>query len=127
MIRARLYWRKLWLREWSLYSFTTVAWISAARAMVSSKRRGISQMRISSVLKNGCGRMSHQIFFALSMHLVRINRLTKFSKSLQLVKVSGMLVRGNLSKTLQRYDLSPVFIPNQKGEFAESASRCGRK
>ena len=84
-------------------------------------------MRTSSVEKNGCGRTSHQIRLALSMQLVRISRLTRFSKSAQLVNVSGMLVRGNLSNTLQRYDLSPVFIPSQNGELVESASRCGRK
>ena len=38
-----------------------------------------------------------------------------------------MFVRGNRSKTLQRYDLNPVFMPIQNGEFVESASRCGRK
>src|SRR3954468_9461617 len=104
-----------------------VAWIKAASAIVSSRRSGMSQIRTSRVLKNGCGRMSHQIFLALSMQFVRMRRLTKFSYSLQLVNVSGILVRGNLSKTLQRYDFNPVFIPSQKGEFAESASRCGRK
>src|SRR5579872_5458308 len=104
-----------------------VAWMSAAKAMVSSRRMGMSQTRNSSVLKNGCGRMSHQIFLALSMQLVLMSRLTKFSNSDQLEYVSGMLVRGNLSKTLQRYDFNPVFIPCQNGELAESASRCGRK
>ena len=39
-------------------------------------RIGMSQMRNSSVLKNGWGRTSHQIFLALSMQLVRISRLT---------------------------------------------------
>ena len=38
-----------------------------------------------------------------------------------------MLVRGNLSNTLQRYERSPVSMPSQNGELAESASRCGRK
>ena len=47
--------------------------------------------------------------------------------SAQLENVSGMLVRGNLSKTLQRYDFSPVLRPIQNGELADSASRCGRK
>ncbi len=93
----------------------------------SSARIGMSQMRTSMVEKKGCGRTSHQIFLALSMQLVRTSRLTKPSKSDQLVKVSGMLVRGNLSKTLHRYDLSPVFMPSQNGEFDESASRWGRK
>src|ERR671923_2361217 len=100
--------------------------MSAARATVSSTRKGISQMRTSSVLKKGCGRMSHQIFLALSMQWVRMSRLTRLSNSDQLENVSGMLVRGNLSKTLQRYDFSPVFIPSQKGEFVESASKCGK-
>src|SRR5579872_866168 len=101
--------------------------MSAAMASVSSTRIGRSQMRTSSVEKNGCGRTSHQIFFALSMHFVRMSRLVKFSYSDQLANVSGMFVRGNLSKTLQRYDLSPVSIPSQNGELAESASKCGRK
>jgi hypothetical protein len=38
-----------------------------------------------------------------------------------------MFVLGNRSKTLQRYDLRPVFMPIQKGELVEIASRCGRK
>src|SRR5258708_40305624 len=101
--------------------------MSAASALVSSSRIGISHTRNSSVLKNGCGRMSHQIFFALSIQLVLMSRFTKFSYSDQLEYELGMLVLGNLSNTLQRYDLSPVFMPSQNGEFAESASRCGRK
>src|ERR1041384_864531 len=36
-------------------------------------RIGTSQMRYSSVGKNGCGRTSHQIFFGLSMQFVRTN------------------------------------------------------
>src|SRR5262245_5344764 len=96
-------------------------------AMVSSSRMGISQTRTSRVLKKGCGRTSHQIFLALSMQLVLIKRLTKVSKSAQLENVSGMLVRGKRSKTLQRYDLKPVFIPIQNGEFVESARMCGKK
>src|SRR4029077_19960294 len=95
--------------------------------MVSSRRMGMSHTRNSRVLKNGCGRMSHQIFLALSIQFVLISRLTKFSNSDQLEYVSGIFVRGNLSNTLQRYDFRPVRIPNQNGEFAESASRCGRK
>src|SRR5688500_13236275 len=127
MISARLYIRKPWLRECSLYSFAIVAWINAASAIDSSARIGMSQIRTSRVEKNGCGRTSHQIFLALSMLLVLTSRLTKLSKSAQLVKVSGMLVRGNLSNTLQRYDFNPVFRPIQNGELADSASRCGRK
>ena len=50
--------------------------------------------------KKGCGRMSHQIFLALSMQLVLMSRLTKFSNS-PYWEMSGMLVRGNLSKTLR--------------------------
>ena len=60
----------------SWYSLAMMAWHSAAMAMVSSSRIGMSQMRNSSVGKCGCGRMSHQIFLALSMQLVRISRLT---------------------------------------------------
>src|SRR5262249_13401245 len=101
--------------------------MSAAIAIVSSTRMGMSHTRISSVPKNGCGRTSHQIFLALSMQLVRTSRLTKFSKSDHDENVSGMFVRGNRSKTLQRYDFRPVFIPIQNGELVESASRCGRK
>src|SRR5579862_7677635 len=96
-------------------------------AMVSSRRIGISQTRTSSVLKNGCGRMSHQIFLPLSMQLVLTSRATKFSYSDQLANVSGMPVRGKRSKTLQRYDLKPEFMPIQKGEFVDSARMCGRK
>ncbi len=84
-------------------------------ASVSSTRIGMSQTRISSVSKNGCGRTSHQIFLALSMQLVRTSRLTKFSKSDHDVNVSGMFVRGKRSNTLHRYDFRPVFMPIQNG------------
>ena len=53
-----------------------IAWMSAASAIVSSTRIGTSQMRNSSVSKNGCRRTSHQIFLALSMQLVLISSLT---------------------------------------------------
>ena len=89
-------------------------------ASVSSTRIGMSQMRTSSVEKNGCGRMSHQIRLALSMQLVRISRLTKLSKSAQLVNVSGMFVRGNLSNTLHAVRLQP-------GVHAEPERRVGRE
>ena len=56
-----------------------VAWIRAASASDSSTRIGMSQMRTSTVEKNGCGRTSHQIFLALSMLLVLTSRLTKLS------------------------------------------------
>ena len=46
-----------------------MAWKSAAKQMVSSTRIGTSQMRYSSVGKNGCGRTSHQIFFGLHVHV----------------------------------------------------------
>ena len=99
----------------------------AAIASVSSTRIGRSQIRTSSVEKNGCGRTSHQMRLALSMQLVRMSSPTSPSKSAQLVNVSGIFVRGNLSKTLQRYDFRPVFMPSQNGELVESARRCGRK
>src|ERR1039458_3748314 len=96
-------------------------------ASVSSSRMGISHTRTSSVSKKGCGRMSHQIFLPLSMQLVLTSRSTKVSYSAQLAKTSGMLVRGKRSNTLQRYDLNPLFMPIQKGEFDDSARMCGRK
>src|SRR5271157_2463389 len=96
-------------------------------ATVSSSRMGMSHTRTSSVLKNGCGRMSHQIFLPLSMQLVRTSSATKVSYSDQLAKVSGIPVRGKRSKTFTRYDLKPVFMPIQKGEFDESARMCGKK
>src|ERR1700678_4342319 len=105
----------------------TVAWISAAMAMVSSSRIGISHTRTSSVLKNGCGRISHQTFLPLSTQLVLTSRLIKVSYSAQLAYTSGIFVRGKRSNTLDRYDLNPVFIPSQKGELEESARMCGRK
>jgi len=40
----------------------------------SSTRMGMSQTRNSMVSKNGWRRMSHQIFLALSMHLVLTRR-----------------------------------------------------
>ena len=57
----------------SLCSLTTIACINAASAIVSSTRDCASQMRNSMVSKNGCSRMSHQIFFALSMQPVETN------------------------------------------------------
>ena len=65
---------------WSLYSFAMPSPGSAPRSRWSRPARiGMSQTRNSRVVKNGCGRMSHQIFLALSMQLVLISRLTKFS------------------------------------------------
>src|ERR1700757_4971999 len=102
MSRAGLYWRQLGVLAWIFQYLHAGAWIRAAIAMVSSARIGMSQMRTSIVLKKGWGRMSHQIFFALSMQLVLIRRLQNCSNSPQLLKLSGMLVRGNLSKTFAR-------------------------
>src|ERR1035438_2898966 len=96
-------------------------------ARVSSSRMGISHTRTSRISKNGCGRMSHQIFLPLSMQLVLTKRSTNVSYSAQLAKTSGMLVRGKRSNTLHRYDLNPVFMPIQNGEFDDNARMCGRK
>jgi hypothetical protein len=45
--------------------------------------------------------------------------------------VGGIEVRnvgaGNLSNTLQRYDIHPDSRPSQKGEFTDSARMWGRK
>src|SRR6185312_9499137 len=101
--------------------------MSAAMASVSSSRMGISQTRTSKVLKNGCGLISHQIFLPLSMQCVLTSRFTKVSYSAQLAKTSGIAVRGKRSKTFERYDLYPVFIPIQKGELLDNARICGRK
>src|ERR1700741_396625 len=127
MMSARRYSRNPWLASYSLYSFATVAWMSAARAIVSSTRIGMSQIRNSMVLKNGGGRISHQIFFALSIQPVLISSLLKFSYSPPLGKESGIFVCGNLSNTLQRYDFNPLFIPSQNGEFVDNARMCGTK
>jgi hypothetical protein len=51
------------------------AWINAAIASVSSTRVWASHTRTSSVSKKGCSRMSHQIFFALSMQPVLTSSL----------------------------------------------------
>src|ERR1700721_2265237 len=93
----------------------TVAWTRAAIAMVSSSRIGMSHTRTSRVLKNGWGRMSHHTFLPLSTQLVLTSRLINVSYSAQLAYTSGMLVRGNRSKTFDRYDLNPVFTPSQRG------------
>src|SRR5882757_4630741 len=98
----------------------TVACTSAAIAMVSSRRMGMSHTRTSSVLKKGWGRISHQTFLPLSMQLVLISRLINVSYSSQLAYTSGILVRGKRSNSLDRYDLKPVLTPSQKGELAES-------
>src|SRR5215471_1033092 len=97
----------------------------AAKAMVSSNRIGTSQMRNSSVLKKGCKRRSHQIFFPLSIQWVLTSKAMYSSYSAADGKFSGIPVRGNLSNTLVRYDLNPVFLPSQKGELVESANMCG--
>jgi hypothetical protein len=39
----------------------------------------------------------------------------------------GTPVRGKLRNTTLRYDLSPVFLPCQKGEDEARQSRCGMK
>src|ERR1039457_7348472 len=98
---------------------STVAWINAAIAMVSSKRMGMSQTRTSRVSKNGCGRMSHHTFLPLSIQFVLISKLRKVSYSAQFAKTSGMLVRGKRSNTLQRYDLNPGFLPLQHAGIAD--------
>src|ERR1022692_2022973 len=103
----------------------TVAWISAAIATVSSSRMGMSHTRTSNVSKYGCGRMSHQTFLPLSMQFVLISKLRKVSYSAQFAKTSGILVRGKRSNTLQRYDLNPVSMPIQNGEFVDKARMCG--
>ena len=55
---------------------------SAPRARWSRPRASeCRRSRNSRVWKNGCGRMSHQIFLALSMQLVLMSSLTKFSYS----------------------------------------------
>ena len=69
---ARRYCRQARFWLCSFHSFRVMAWNSAAKQMVSSTRIGTSQMRYSSVGKNGCGRTSHQIFFPLSMQPVLI-------------------------------------------------------
>src|SRR5213076_3130157 len=80
-----------------------MAWVSAASATVSSSRIGTSHTRNSIVSKKGCGRTSHQIFFPLSMQFVLTRIRTYSSKSAGDSKTSGMLVRGNLSKTFVRF------------------------
>src|SRR5262245_28661230 len=101
--------------------------MSAAIAIVSSARIGMSQTRNSIVLKKGCGRTSHQIFLPLSMHFVLTRRFTNASNCSGDSKDSGMDVRGKRSNTFVRKLFSPLFLPSQKGEFVERASRCGRK
>src|SRR4029077_6663986 len=96
-------------------------WKRAAMIMVSFTVMGTSQILNSTVLKNGCTRRSHHIFFALSMQFVFTNSLIKFSYASMLSKYSGIPVRGNLSKTLVRKDLYPVLLPSQKGELVLSA------
>ena len=51
----------------SRHSFTTIACTSAPSMTATSGRVGTSQTRNSSVPNVGCGRTSHQIFFASSM------------------------------------------------------------
>ena len=55
------------------------AWKRAAIAMVSLMVMGTSQILNSTVLKNGCTRRSHQIFFALSIQFVLTSSLMKLS------------------------------------------------
>src|ERR1700730_11398720 len=104
-----------------------MACVKAASATVSSTRVGTSNIRNSSVPNVGCGRTSHQIFFPVSMQFSLINKFTEFSYALHDSKISGMPVRGNRRNTVVRNDRSPVFLPIQKGELVESASRCGKK
>src|SRR5258707_1950303 len=75
----------------------------------------------------GWGRTSHQISFQLSMQFTFTKRFTNFSYAPQDSNCSGTPVRGNRRNTVVRNDFKPVFLPIQKGELVESASRCGRK
>src|SRR5437868_1515663 len=111
----------------SLHNLVTIAWKKATSMIVSLIFVIMSHTRNSSVLKNGCGRRSHQIFLPSSMQLVSISVLTNPSKSAHELNVDGMPVRGNCCQTIVRYDFSPVTRPCQKGELADSASRWGRK
>src|SRR6266850_5385595 len=104
----------------SLLSFATIAWKSAAIAIVSSTRVGISQIRNSSVGKYGCGRISHQIFLPSLIQPVFTSNSTYRWKLLYESKWSGMSVRGNCLKISVRYDFSPVLWPIQKGDEVES-------
>src|SRR3954451_7883217 len=102
-----------------------IACASAAIAIDAQGEVGTSQMRNSSVPNVGCGRMSHQIFFASSMQCNSTSRLTYDSYSPHEPKWSGMPVRGKRRKMVVRNDLSPVSRPIQNGELVESASRWG--
>src|SRR5687768_11646533 len=94
-----------------------MAWNKAAMAMLSSTVSGTSQILNSTVLYDGCTRRSHQIFLGLSIQFVFISNFVKLSYASKLSKLSGMPVRGNLSKTLVRNDLYPVLRPSQNGEL----------
>src|SRR6266849_9038456 len=100
-----------------------MACASAAMATASSTLVETSNIRNSNVPNVGCGRTSHQIFLPLSMQFSFTSRLMKFSYALQDSNCSGTPVRGNRRNTVVRKDFNPVFLPIQKGELVESASR----
>src|SRR5437867_7071068 len=127
MMSARSYMRKPMFCSRNLYSLATMAWKKATIITASSIEVIMSHTRNSKVLKNGCGRRSHQIFLPLSMQLVFIKVSTNPSKSAHELNVEGMPVRGNCCHTIVLYDFNPVTRPCQKGELADSASRWGRK
>src|SRR3954470_19701654 len=100
-----------------------IAWASAAIAIAARGAVGTSQILNSSVPNVGCGRRSHQIFLPLSMQCSSMSVSTYCSYSAHELKWSGMPVRGNLRKTVVRYDFNPVLRPIQNGELVDSASR----
>jgi hypothetical protein len=100
---------------------------SATIAIVSSTRVVMSQMRTSTVSKNGWARTSHQIFFALSMQCVFTSRSTYRWNSAYDANELGMPVRGKRLKISLRRLFKPDCRPSQNGDDVDSARMCGRK
>src|SRR5512132_721455 len=98
----------------------TTHWKSAAIAIASSMEAQTSVIRISSVGKCADGRMSHQIIDASSSSPALTRMSTCRLYSLQESKRDGSPVRGNSSKTLNRYDFKPESSPRQNGDEVES-------
>src|SRR5262249_46901795 len=100
---------------------STRHWVSAATAQTSSSVGSPSQIRTSTVPYRGCGRTSHQTSRIDWIAWLDSSPPMYRSKSGQLVRWSGSPAVGSASKTLLRYDASPVSWPTQYGLEADSA------
>ncbi len=83
-------------------------------------------MRISTVPKSGCGRMSHQTSLMLRIVPARSSVSMYSSNCFQFVSRCGGPAVGSAPKVTARLEASPVSYPHQNGLDAVIARKCGR-